>query len=155
MDSKVVTFLSPSKATIADIDTGRFCVVTVGRTGHPVTKSYLRMASSKMEAVNDYENELAEYKNPSHHVRIRSIDIDNKHSYSAMISVDLIVGHNLPPADVEILKKQTEEDLSPILSIDLTDKFGATYYLELSVHQALLSSDSFHPNMDSYYEKFL
>ena len=108
-----------------------------------------------MDAIAEYESELIEYESAKYFVRWRAVDIDNKNSFSATIYVDLIVPHDLSPNETDELKKCTEEYLNPILSIQSVDKFGASYYLELSVRPALLSSDSFHPGMDSYYEKYI
>lgn len=159
MDSKLVSFLKPSKAIIYDLDNCHCCVISVSKTGHPVTRDYLKIAYSKMEAVSDYEHQEAlMYSSEGQadfFVRLRSIEIDDSNVLSATMYIDIIVRPDMTQEDIKALTDEVQCGLSPILSIDGADKFGAACYLAISVKPAHLSSPSFHPGMDVYYEDYI
>nr|CAP47818.1 putative integron gene cassette protein [uncultured bacterium] len=158
MESVNTSFLSPSLVTIRDFDNGQFAVLRIGRTGFPADKGDIDLCLDKMKGVRDAQQSIGDdtefgFKGP--HIRIRCVDIDDKHTYNAMVYVDLIVGTGASEVERETAEELAKEKLRAALQVDIADEHSCVTQFEMKLREELLSSDSFHPDKDEYYKDFL
>uniref|UniRef100_UPI0031384A9E T33-28.3: A n=1 Tax=synthetic construct TaxID=32630 RepID=UPI0031384A9E len=152
------SFLSPSLVTIRDFDKGQFAVLRIGRTGFPADKGDIDLCLSKMDGVLAAQLYLGNPREPGFkgpHIRIRCVDIDDKHTYNAMVYVDLIVGTGASEVERETAEERARRALAVALRVDEADEHSCVTQFEMKLREELLSSDSFHPDKDEYYKDFL
>ncbi|MBX3697016.1 MAG: hypothetical protein KF811_04345 [Dokdonella sp.] len=155
MEAINVSFLTPSKAIIRDFDNGQLCVLRIGRTGFPVTKSDVSLALSKMKAVREIEQLYRERSQTAGFLRVRALDVDNKHSYSTTVFVDLVVAHGTNEKDSALLLEMAKVLVLGHEELAEVDSNGCFVQTEIALKDALLSSDNFHRDAESFYEQHL
>ena len=155
MEAINISYLTPSKAIIRDFDNDQLCVLRIGRTGFPIGKGDVSLALSKLDAAREVEKQYRERSQTDGFLRLRVLDVDNKHSYSTTVFLDLIVAHKTVKEDRDLLLEMAKVLVSGHAELADVDSHGCFVQTEITLNDASLSSDSFHPDADNYYEQHI
>ena len=108
-----------------------------------------------MKAVREIEQLYRERSQTAGFLRVRALDVDNKHSYSTTVFVDLVVAHGTNEKDSALLLEMAKVLVLGHEELAEVDSNGCFVQTEIALKDALLSSDNFHRDAESFYEQHL
>lgn len=139
---------SPSRVICCDIDNQQFFRATT-RTSAIFNRAHIKIADAILHDVIELDETAQEHDFPfdpvpKHYVKIRHLQIDDKHG-AFTIHVEYI-------HDKEENPIFSEEEIKRLLRNGEVRYFGQCQYVEVSVNTGLFSSDSFSPLADHFYK---